>query len=276
MQVLLHRYFSPGLIISILDIGRKDLPKITPKGWASACKPSSFLSTLYPIDLDGPPPPKSKRTFIHDHRLVMDPCSHPDHLWHHGQFLSHNNGPTPQKEMVPEFSSCSTTIHHNIHIPTPYGWVDDIPRSDDPEWDDKLDERLLWRGSNTGIFHADHTRWRTSHRSTLVGYVNDLNGTLDVLFPPTSPHESVGNPRTVRKAHQNPALFDIAFAGSPHACSPSVCKQLEKLYQWRQRQSLREAGNYKYVLDVSDVFYVDCSQIRKRLMATRGQVVSNA
>lgn len=200
-----------------------------------------------------PPSRPSKKTFIYDHRLSMDPCLNPDHFHHHGQFLSHNSGPSPQQAMFPEFSSCSTTIHHNIRIPTPYGWVEDIhPRSDDPEWDDKIDERLLWRGSNTGIFHAQHIRWRNSHRDFLVEYTNGLNGTTDLLLPTKSRKEKVGKPKRVRNAHLNPAMMDIGFAGRPISCSSPTCELLEKTFPWRARQSVREAGNYKYVLDVRD------------------------
>jgi len=163
-------------------------------------------------------------------------------------------GPTPQHAMVPEFSYCSTTIHHNIRLPTPYGWIEDIyPRTDDPEWDDKLDERLLWRGSNTGMFHADHTRWHGSHRDHLVRLANELNGTVKLL-PPRPKSESVGEGTEVRKARLNPAIMDIAFAGDPIACDPKTCDFLEEIFPWRQWQSVKEAGNYKYVLDVWQCF----------------------
>ncbi|RDB16600.1 Beta-1,2-xylosyltransferase 1 [Hypsizygus marmoreus] len=231
-------------------IERTELPKINALGWVSACSPTS-PARRKPINLDIPPPRPSKKTFIHDHRLLMDPCLHPNLLHQHGQFLSHNLGPTPQREMVPEFSFCSTTIHHNIRIPTPYEWVEDIlPRSNDPEWDDKLDERLLWRGSNTGIFHADHTRWKGSHRGFVVGFTNELKGMTSFLSPTKSRREQVGKSKKMRNAHINPAIMDIAFAGKPISCAPQTCKYLATIFPWRERQSVKDAGNYKYVLDV--------------------------
>ena len=181
----------------------------------------------------------------------MDPCLHPSHFHYHGQFLSHNLGPSPQHAMVPEFSYCSTTLHHNIRIPVPYEWVEDIPQGDDPPFNDKHDERLLWRGSNTGMFHGPKTRWQASHRDFLVGYTNELEGTLKVLEPNRTRTQPVGEPRQVRKAHINPALMDIAFAGQPIACAQPTCDLLEKMYPFRERQSIREAGNYKYVMDAS-------------------------
>lgn len=181
----------------------------------------------------------------------MDPCTHPDLFHYHGQFLSHNNGPGPQKDMVPEFSYCSSTLHHNIRIPFPYGWVEDVtPRDQDPDFDDKLDERLLWRGSNTGMFHATGTRWQNSHRDFLVRYANELDGTLDILIPPDRGDERVGEPRKLRKSRINPAAFDIAFSNKPIACSTRVCPLLEKLYPWEPYMQQRQSGEYRYVLDV--------------------------
>lgn len=153
--------------------------------------------------------------------------------------------------MIPEFSYCSTTLHHNIRIPVVYGWVEDItPRDEDPDFDDKLDERLLWRGSNTGIFHAVSTRWKDSHRNSLVRLVNEFNGTLDILMPSYGDDKPVGYPRTLKKSVINPTFFDIAFSNKPISCSTDVCPVLEEVYPWRPYMKQLEAGMYRYVLDV--------------------------
>ncbi|KAF9481733.1 hypothetical protein BDN70DRAFT_830395 [Pholiota conissans] len=231
-------------------IDRASLPKINSIGWVSACPPDSPARQMK-INLDEPPPRPTKKTFIYDHVATMDPCNHPDHFFHHGQFLSHNLGPSPQRALFPEFSYCSTTIHHNIRIPVPYGWVEDIyPRTNDPEWDDKVDERLLWRGSNTGMYHSATSRWEHSHRDFFVWHANELEGTLKVLQPNKTRNEKVGEPRELRKARVNPALMDVAFAGNAIGCSPAVCDLLEDKYPFRERQSIAQAGNYKYVMDV--------------------------
>ncbi|KAF8908170.1 glycosyl transferase family 90-domain-containing protein [Gymnopilus junonius] len=231
-------------------VERAALPRMNSIGWVSACSPNS-PARRKPINLDSPPPRPSKKTFIWDHVQTMDPCNHPDHLFHHGQFLSHNMGPTPQSVMVPEFSYCSTTIHHNIRIPTPYGWTEDIyPRVDDPEWDVKVDERLLWRGSITGMYHSRTSRWRHSHREFLVGFTNEIEGTIQALPPNRTRSERLGGLREIRKARINPAVMDIAFAGDPHSCDPEICDLLLDVFPWRGRQSIKEAGNYKYVIDV--------------------------
>jgi hypothetical protein len=175
--------------------------------------------------------------------------------------------------MVPEFSYCSTTLHHNIRIPVPYGWVEDVkPRDQDPSFEKKSDERLLWRGSNTGMFHASQTRWQNSHRDFLVRYVNELDGTANVLMPTVGEDQKVDAPRKLKKSAINLALFDIAFSNKPIACSEHVCPILEELYPWRPFMGQQEAGEYRYVLDVSlPLLYLGLNaQLSSRSMAMVG------
>ena len=219
-------------------------------GWLSACHPSS-PARQYPFNFDNPPEPPFHKTFISDHRLSMDPCLHPSLLHSHGQFLGHKSGPNPQSTLVPRFSLCSTLLHHDIRLAIPYGWIEDIPLPANPPFEQKMDERLVWRGSNTGMRHAVDTRWRDSHRDRLLFYVNDLAGTVDVLRSPLDDSESVGEPIPLRKAHVNPALFDIQFAGKPVSCKPDFCKYLGGVFDWRKVQNISESSHYKYVLDVS-------------------------
>jgi hypothetical protein len=90
----------------------------------------------------------------------MDPCNHLLLLFHHGQFLSHQ-GPIPKQVMIPQFSYCSTSMHRDILAAIRLDWVDDIPSDANLDFQNKLDERLSWRGTTTGIWHAEHTHWRS-------------------------------------------------------------------------------------------------------------------
>jgi len=225
------------------------LPPVEYRGWLSACAPGSPARSK-PFDLDRPPPPPSKKTFIFDHRQSMDPCLHPDMLYNHGQFVSHNTGPWAERGMTPEISMCATLLHHDVLPATPINWIDDIlPRNIDPPWDEKPDERLLWRGSNSGIHHAPETRWRVSQRTRLVELTNQVNGTVKVLKSPKSRYVMVGKAEEVRRARINPAVMDIAFSGDP-GCADETCDELQVLFEWRRKQNARDAGQYKYVVDV--------------------------
>ncbi|KIJ63998.1 glycosyltransferase family 90 protein [Hydnomerulius pinastri MD-312] len=227
-------------------IRMRDLPRPHYNGWLSACSPNS--SALVSSD---PAPPDTK-TFIYDHRATMDVCNHPTLLRQHGQLLSHGIGPGSLHSIVPQFSYSSTSLHMDIHVTPTLSWVDDIPRRDDPKFEDKADRRLLWRGAETGIRH-DHTKeWRLSHRDRLVAWANELNGTTRVLRSPVSETERVGSGEDIQMSSLNPAMLDIAFAGQPLSCSKSKdqCELLLASYEWRPKQSIAEAGQYKYIMDV--------------------------
>ena len=128
--------------------------------------------------------------------------------------------------------------------------MEDIPRADDPDWKDKLEERLGWRGSNTGIWHAKEKRWRQSHRDFLVSFANELNGTTRVLLPTKLESERVGAPKEMRNSRLNPAMMDVFFSGKPLGCEEATCRLLETVFEWKGKQSFSEAGNYKYIFDV--------------------------
>ncbi|KAG6865554.1 hypothetical protein C0991_001558 [Blastosporella zonata] len=136
-----------------------------------------------------------------------------------------------------------------------FGWTaDGSTLEDDPEWENKTDERLLWRGSNVGMVNSDATRWRDAHRSRLVWWADDVNGTASVLLPGRVEDEGwqrVGTGTLVKKALLNPVMFDIAFSGKPMGCDVQFCRYLETQFEWRkQRDQERETRKHKFVLDV--------------------------
>ncbi|KAF9267963.1 hypothetical protein L218DRAFT_995514 [Marasmius fiardii PR-910] len=265
-----------------IHISRDDLPGSSSLGWLSACSPTSRARSL-PVtftekrtgrlNLDSPAPPSpespvfpyhssstfqfprspsdataTSKTFIFDHLKTMDPCSNPALFWTHGQFLAHQQGPPPQQYLVPEFAPCATTIHHNIRIPVPYLWVDDLPESDNPDWKLRRDERLLWRGSNTGIVHGKTFRWRSSHRDWMVTFASGVNETVDVIFSEED-DGPVGKPKSMERASLNP-LLDIQFAGKLSCGDEETCQTMNDMYPVAKKMLHKEAGNYKYVLDV--------------------------
>lgn len=151
--------------------------------------------------------------------------------------------------MIPEFAHCSTTLHHDIRVPSLYGWVPSTPESEDPPWEDKVDERMVWRGLNTGITYRESTRWNMSHRTRLLEKTNVLTGTVD-LFPSTPREKPVGLPVSMRNAFLNPALFDIGVAGK-YTCYDWVCAYLEGRYLLKNRHNAKDTWRYKYIMDAS-------------------------
>lgn len=239
----------------VIDINNP--PPVKLDGWISACAPDSPARAT-PIDLDPrspPPPPRTTKMFIHNHRQVMDPCNHPELLRLHGQFLSHNRGPVPHRQMIPQFSYCPTMLHHDIMPSMPINWIGDInPRSDDPEWSDKEDDRLYWRGRNTGMWHGRDTQWRLAQRTRLVdlalkGYEHNVT----VLRPKRDESDRVGTALKVKRGRYAPALLDFAFISEPVSCEDHTCDELQRIFEFRMPHNARMAGRYKYIMDVSSL-----------------------
>ena len=96
----------------------------------------------------------------------------------------------------------------------------------------------------------DMPYWRLSQRLRMVEMTNQQTGTYDVLMSTDNNHP-VGEPLTVEAATLNEDLMDIGFSGRPGQCDSVVCPIIAKEYKFRERQSLVDANNYKYILDVS-------------------------
>lgn len=197
-----------------------------------------------------------KKVFIHDHRAAMDPCYHPEHLFLEGQFISHYEGPSPHRVLIPQFSSSSTTMHYDILPIPPRGWGDEELQAEIP-WDQKYDERLLWRGANTGMLYHVGNHWQQSQRVRLVGLANNVEDDVTVLRPPRTGEDlvQVGEGEKWQRARVNPAMFDVGFSGSPIQCDESSHAELIRDFDWRRRMTVRESDRYKYVIDVrNDLF----------------------
>ncbi|KAF9527066.1 glycosyl transferase family 90-domain-containing protein [Crepidotus variabilis] len=243
-----------------------NLPKVEHYGFASACPPGSpGRLTEGPVNQKIRPAPSISKTFIYDHELSMDPCYNPSIFYNHGQYVAHDLGPRPQPKLAMQFSWCTTPLFHDVQPPTFIAWIDDVkPRENDPPWEDKTDERLFWRGSNTGMNHNDGTRWIYAQRIHLVRMTSELNGTEKVIMPPFTtgqPNAStdmnwdkmqVGESVEIKKAFLNPSMMDISFSGKPLACDPKYCAYLETLFEWRNKVAPngKNVGNHKYFVDI--------------------------
>lgn len=145
----------------------------------------------------------------------MDLCNHPSVPSLHGLTLGVT--PEPQSELLPMFSLSKTSLHTDIlGIPVEQ-WLEST--SDDvPAWSDKTNNRLLWRGRNTGGSFTKDVNWRNSHRARLTATSgDDVKARIGVLPAPGSvigeKDRSLGNATIERNMGRlNQAMMDIGLA----------------------------------------------------------------
>lgn len=242
-----------------LDVKRM-ASQITDRGWSAACPPNTPIHDRHfppPGESNSPssaPPPSAVKCFIYNHRLSMSPCHHPLHLLQSG-FLaqyhySHQFGPSPSHMLAPTFAISTSPLHNDLLSPAPEQWVDQDEMGIDPPWADKVDERLLWRGSNTGTLFQEGGDWNTSQRIRLVAMGTRRGGETRVLFPRGDRTSGVGFGENVKWNVLNSAFMDVAFVGNPVQCRGDLCEILQDMFEWRKKQSYTEAWHYKYIMDV--------------------------
>lgn len=92
----------------------------------------------------------------------MDVCINPELAQLMGVLAAHHKGPGPDRVMYPVMSMCKSTFNADVLGVSAEAWTEDV--GEDPPWEEKKKDKLLWRGKTTGIFHKDGVNWskRTS------------------------------------------------------------------------------------------------------------------
>ncbi|WVR06467.1 hypothetical protein IAU60_003498 [Kwoniella sp. DSM 27419] len=109
------------------------------------------------------------KSFIYDSLEGGDLCQNPYLIPLHGLTLEphgHDSHPRPHTQLLPLFSLAKTSINSDILI-TPLDQFFD-QSGEDPAWEDKVNSKLVWRGSPTGIsMMTKELDWRSAHRVRL-------------------------------------------------------------------------------------------------------------
>lgn len=144
------------------------------RGWQTACPAASNIGR-FDITTPKEAGAGSAKTFIADHAAAMDLCANPGQIPIHG-FTA---GKSPHHSTLkPLFCLSKTNLHADIlGVPTEQwtGNVRVVP------WEQKTENRLLWRGSNTGSLFNKQTPWRDSHRIRLVRMSLEDEGKTQML-----------------------------------------------------------------------------------------------
>ncbi|EIN06948.1 hypothetical protein PUNSTDRAFT_104368 [Punctularia strigosozonata HHB-11173 SS5] len=277
------------------------LPSLENVGWFTACPPTSPARKGPPRtgNQSRLPPnlaiPNRNRTFIHSHIKAMDPCLHPSIVDTHGEFLPHPIGPPlPDIVFAPQFSYSASLLHGDIRPATPFNYIEDLGEND-LTWDQKeateegRQGRLLWHGSNTGVYCSDEERCYQSQRQRLVALSENRTGTVALLREPPATSRTSRLWKETRRiatddhAHWNvtqvprstidDSMMDVHFSGSPMQCDKEMCDELDQKFDWRGSMSLKEASRYKYVMDVDGNGW---SSRFKRLITSNAMVLKSS
>lgn len=180
-------------------------------GWHAACPYASNARNTK--DRVAGLKPAGKH-FVSDVTLLSDLCRHPYNAALHGITLGQDIAVGGY--VNPVFSLSKTALHSDILAVPVEQWVEDLPVV---PWAERTSDRLMWRGSNTGMQYTNDTHWQHSHRIRAINLTRpDATGFVDVLPPPFYPEKQRQLGEAVSRvamADLNKKIFDVGFAGSP-------------------------------------------------------------
>ncbi|BGP32303.1 hypothetical protein JCM10296v2_004084 [Rhodotorula toruloides] len=249
-------YYGPSEFIE------GDDPNVS--NFARACPPNSPLRRSergeFTTDYSG----DVQRSFIWRHQKAMDMCLHPESRKLHGHTMQQG---VPLGPLVPLFSFAKTPLHSDI-LTVPIEQWEAHYVGYEPPWEGKSMNKLLWRGSTTGVEFNRHTPWRKSQRARLHIMSHDREGTKSVIWSQRGQlRESNFSLATI-----NDLYMDTSFSGALQQCDPETCDLLERTMDLKPTIGLDESNTYKYLIDVDGNGW---SGRFHRLMSTRSVVLKS-
>ena len=196
----------------------------------------------------------------------MDICQHPEAMHLHGFTASPG---TNLANLVPLFTFAKTNVHSDI-LATPLEQYSDTYIGNDPVWEDKTINKLLWRGSTTGAEFREDVEWQLSQRARLHFLGHETTGKKHVLW--ADKKESKMRVSDFEIAALNKEFMDVSFAGHPVQCDPETCALMEELIDFAGLMGLDDSYQYKYLMDVDGNGW---SGRFHRLMSTKSIVLKS-
>lgn len=278
------------------DFIRPENPDLS--NWANGCPPSSplYLAELGELNEAHPSHPTKldiQRSFIYNHNHAMDICQHPESMHLHG-FTSAPG--TNLANLVPLFTFAKTNLHSDV-LATPLEQYSPTYIGDDPEWEGKSINKLLWRGSTTGAEFAKNVEWKLSQRARLHFMGHEKEGNKHVLW--ADKKESKMRVDDFATKALNDEYMDVSFSGHPVQCDEETCEIMDKIiefaptmvssaaatvvsavvrgavadpFPFSAKQGLDESYQYKYLIDVDGNGW---SGRFHRLMSTKSVVLKS-
>jgi len=236
-------------LIGSQDLDINSVPDMPPQ-WSSACPPDSPLRSFNYTDRFHNPDEfmrPARKTFIADFRASMNPCNTPE-LVHISTMNGYVAGPDMIRTPFPLFVQSKTMPFSDLlgcpnedPFPEP---LDDVP------WNKKTDDRLLWRGSTTGMeFRVDSPGWNMSQRLRFVQLTNRKDGTVPVLPPPKTMQEEIGTALEWELSKLNEFYMDTGFTNMVQ-CDEQTCNDLRNNYALKDQIHVEHGKLYKYIMDL--------------------------
>lgn len=218
-------------------------------GWEAFCKPGSNMRNavggLTSSHLIPAP------SFIEQHYDASDFCRHPVNVPLHS--LTGNYGVGPRAvNLYPVFSHSKMTLYADILV-TPLEQYEALV-GPDPDWANKTENKILWRGSTTGSRYDRGIVWRSTQRVRLALLANSKDSQLNKTIFTTDPEDGttlisyVDNLESLNKQY-----FDILFTGEPLQCVDydGTCESMKRHLPFAEKGMRQEEANtYKYIFDV--------------------------
>lgn len=184
------------------------------------------------------------KSFVADFYKSTDICYNPEIRELHASAIADYR--MPANPLMPQISVCRMLRNNDI-VGVPLDAVYQNPPF--VPWSEKSNDKVLWRGSPTGIFHNKEMPWRQAQRERLHFLANNKS---DEAVPVL-----VSGPEGLRvkefpKNQMNEAWFDIGLFGGPAQCSheDGSCAEMDEEFEWRPSVRGNQALEYKYVVDV--------------------------
>lgn len=135
---------------------------------------------------------------------------------------------------------------------TPLEQFSDTYIGEDPIWEQKPINKLLWRGSTTGAEFMKGTNWESSQRARLHLKSHLTQGRVSVLV------KDEVKPRELKSLNQR--LMDTSFSGGPVQCDPTTCEYMKTHLNFAKTMGLEDSYQVGFVFFFLEypLFFLSC------------------
>ncbi|KAF3912524.1 hypothetical protein ABW20_dc0108177 [Dactylellina cionopaga] len=159
--------------------------------------------------------------FLESITTSLDLCRNPAYRDQYGMFTSPCTF-VPTVGLVPVFSVARVSTMHDILVPGhDYHHERFLNKNDtDSRNFTSKENKLYWRGSNTGTYAGSWMKWETNHRV-----------------------------RFILKVRNNTDLFDVGMTAYIQ-CDRDICRAMEEAFRRPPRADKNASFKYKFVMDI--------------------------